>query len=179
MVALEHGTTFSYDFGMLAAYLDILRSRLRIAIVHGGDRTKQDAVIYQTFNSRPWQSHAQVAYDIRDSLQDSGFDQVFVMADDMSLPARLRDEAIHLVWLNTGGVQGYNAVSHTAAMLEMLGIPYIGHNALHAALLDNKDAFKRELNGLGIPTAPFTTWHPSQGELALGPGSRFYRSFGQ
>ena len=33
-------------------------------------------------------------------------------------------------------------MAHAPALLEMLGVPYIGHNPLAASLLDNKHVFK-------------------------------------
>jgi D-alanine-D-alanine ligase len=46
----------------------------------------------------------------------------------------------------------------------MVGIPYVGHSPLHAALLDEKDVFKRMLRSVGLPTAPFVTWRPGNAE---------------
>ena len=170
--------TFRYQFNDLLEYLKIFRTRLRIAVVYGGDRNDEDAVIFRTTNPRPWKSYQTVAREIQDALQELGFQHVAIMPDDMNLTQRLKAENIHLVWLNTGGVQGYNPVSHTAATLEMLGIPYIGHNPLDATRLDNKHLFKRELQALGIRTAPFITWHPSDGLLRTDSQSRFGRVFG-
>jgi D-alanine-D-alanine ligase len=144
-------------------YLDVFRSRLRIAVVYGGDKNRENAVIYRTLNPRPWKSYEAVARDIQSALYELGFEYVTLLPDDMTLPQRLKEEQIHLAWLNTGGVQGYDPVSHTAAMLEMLGLPYVGHNPLNASTLDNKHIFKRELQALDIPTAPFMTWHPARG----------------
>lgn len=156
---------FTYHFHSLDQYIDQLRPRLRIAVVHGGDKDRDGAVIYKTHNPRSTKTYEPVAHDIAAALRGLGFQQVWVMPDDMGLAENLRKENIHLVWLNTGGVQGYNPVCHTAALLEMLGMPYIGHNPLNGSILDNKHAFKRELQGLGIPTAPFMICHPSQGRF--------------
>lgn len=172
------GPAFRYDLVDMPRYLEILRSKLRIAVIYGGDKNRENAVIYRTYNPRPWKSYEAVARDIQQALQEVGFQYVALLPDDMTLPHRLKEENIHLAWLNTGGVQGYDPVSHTAAMLEMLGIPYIGHNPLHASTLDNKHIFKRELQALGIQTAPFITWHRVQGALDTGPGSRFQQVFG-
>ena len=79
-------------------------------------------------------------------------DHVELMADDMSLPGTLQRKGIQFAWLNTGGVQGDNPVCHAAAHLEMLGVPYVGHNPLCAALLDEKDVLKRQLQALGVLT---------------------------
>lgn len=170
-------TIFQYDLADMPDYLDVFRSRLRIAVVYGGDKNRENAVIYRTLNPRPWKSYEAVARDIQSALYELGFEYVTLLPDDMTLPQRLKDEQIHLAWLNTGGVQGYDPVSHTAAMLEMLGLPYVGHNPLNASTLDNKHIFKRELQALDIPTAPFMTWHPAQGVLTTGPGSRFRQVF--
>ena len=90
--------------------------------------------------------------------------------------SRLKDERIHLAWLNTGGVQGHSSIAHAAAMLEMLGIPYIGHDPLTAAALDNKFFFKRQLMAMGIPTAPFIVWHPGARPMPIRSADRQLRT---
>lgn len=173
----ETKNSLNYDFNLLPQYLDRLRNRLRIAVIHGGDKNKEGAVIYKTHNPRSTKTYEQVAYDIAQALQTLGFEHVFVLADDMTLPEQLKQKGIHLAWLNTGGVQGYNPVCHTPALLEMLGVPYVGHNPLNSSTLDNKNVFKRELQALGIKTAPFVTWHPSQGIFKPHLHSRFTLAF--
>jgi D-alanine-D-alanine ligase len=154
---------FFYDFNLLSQYIERLSSKLRIAVIHGGDKNREGAVIYKTHNPRSTKTYETVARDIAQALQKIGFEQIFVMADDLTLAQNLQRENIHLAWLNTGGVQGYNPVCHTPALLEMLGMPYVGHNPLNSSILDNKHAFKRELQGLGFKTAPFIVCHPAQG----------------
>jgi D-alanine-D-alanine ligase len=61
----------------------------------------------------------------------------------------------------------------------MLGMPYVGHNPLNSSTLDNKHAFKRELQSVGIKTAPFMTWHPSQGIFRPNLQERFAIAFGE
>lgn len=167
----------SYSFDRLPHWIDRLRSRLRIAVIHGGDKTREGAVIYQTHNPRSTKTYEKVAHDIAHSLRELGFEQVMVFPDDMTLPQTLKRENIHLVWLNTGGVQGYDPICHTPAMLEMLGVPYVGHNPLNSSMLDNKHAFKRELQAIGLHTAPFMTWHLSQGHFDPQQNTRFQRVF--
>ncbi len=133
----------------------LLLDRIRLAVIYGGDKTADGAVIRGGNNPRSWKSYESVARDIAATMQRLGCRNVVVLPDDMRLPQRLKDERIHLAWLNTGGVQGQNAISHAASMLEMLGIPYIGHDPLTAAALDNKFFFKRQLQAMGLPTAPF------------------------
>jgi D-alanine-D-alanine ligase len=172
---------WNYDFSLLPQYLEVLFAKLRIAVVFGGDCDRPGSVIYKTHNPRSWKSYEIVAREIARSLAEIGFKHVFVIPDDMNLPEQLKQNNIHLVWLNTGGVQGYNPVCHTPALLEMLGMPYIGHNPLNSSTLDNKHAFKRELQSVGIKTAPFMTWHPSQGIFQPKPNlhERFTIAFGE
>ncbi len=167
-----------YDFSLLPKYLELFFTKLRIAVVFGGDCNKPGSVIYKTHNPRAWKSYEVVATEIANSLKEIGFKQVFMMPDDLNLPQKLKAENIHLVWMNTGGVQGYNPVCHTPALLEMLGMPYIGHNPLNSSILDNKHAFKRELQSVGIKTAPFIIWHPSQGIFKPKLQDRFALAFG-
>ncbi|MGV2390413.1 MAG UNVERIFIED_CONTAM: hypothetical protein LVR29_25815 [Microcystis novacekii LVE1205-3] len=123
---------------------------MRIAVIHGGDSCREGAVIYKTHNPRSTKTYEQVAQDIAETLRAIGFCHVFIMADDMQLPQKLKQEKIHIAWLNTGGVQGYNPTCHTPALLEMLGIPYVGHNPLNSSILDQKHIFKRELQAQEI-----------------------------
>ncbi|MDC0832059.1 D-alanyl-alanine synthetase [Leptolyngbya valderiana BDU 20041] len=169
---------FTYSFDRFPDYLDRLRSKLRIAVIHGGDKDRDGAVIYKTHNPRSTKTYEKVAWDIAEALKNLGFEYVSVMPDDMTLPQRLKEENIHLAWLNTGGVQGYDPVCHTPAILEMLGVPYVGHDPLNSSTLDNKHVFKRELQAFGVRTAPFMTWHPSQGILNPHTNPRFLTTFG-
>ena len=162
---------------VLERQVDRLRTCLRIAVVYGGDKSTEGAVIHRTSNPRSWKSYQAVAQNIAEALKRIGFRHVFLAPDDMHLGETLHREGIHLAWLNTGGVQGYNPMSHAAAMLEMLGIPYIGHDPLTAGTLDNKHVFKRELMYLGIPTAPFLTWHLARGPFRPKVNSRFIQTF--
>ncbi len=161
----------------LEAQIEKLRERLRLAVIYGGDKSQEGAVIQQTFNPRSWKSYRAVAQDIAESLKRIGFDHVSLVADDMRVIDFLKREAIDLAWLNTGGVQGYNPMSHAAAMLEMCGVPYLGHDPLTVGTLDNKDAFKRDLIYLGFPTAPFMTWTLTRGPFRPKVNSRFIRTF--
>ena len=79
---------------------------------------------------------------------------VDLIPEDMRLGDRLRGRGIHMAWLSSGGVQGRNPMVHAASMLEMIGIPYVGHDPLIAGILDNKHVFKREMRALDLPTPP-------------------------
>jgi len=161
----------------LEKQIERLFGALRIAVIFGGAKNADGAVIRPTINTRPWKSYEPVAEDIAAALRRIGFRHVELMPEDMRLGERLRQADIHMAWLNTGGVQGYNPVSHAAATLEMLGVPYVGHDPLSAGVLDNKHIFKRDLTSFGIPTAPFITWHPARGPFRPEVSSQFIRAF--
>lgn len=163
--------------GTRPVHLELLVSqllqRMRIAVIFGGNKSADGAVIRAAGNPRSWKSYESVARDIGDALQRLGCQHVALYCDDMQLGARLRDDNIHFSWLNTGGVQGHCSVAHAASMLELLGVPYVGHDPLTAALLDNKYMFKRQLMALNIPTAPFMLWHPNTSSSNVGDDPQF------
>lgn len=162
----------------LERQIERLLPRLRIAVVFGGDKSAEGAVINCTVNPRPWKSYEKVAHDIAAALRRIGFREVATLPDDMQLGERLRRAGTHFAWLNTGGVQGFGAMSHAAAMLEMFGVPYLGHDPITTSILDTKHLFKRELALLGLPTAPFMAWHPARGPLEPQHNPRFRQAFG-
>ena len=92
-----------------------LMTRMRIAVIFGSNKTTPGSVLYQTCNTRSWKSYEAVAQDIALSLERIGFRHVQLMPDDMQLGDRLRREQIHMAWLNTGGVQGYNSAAHASS----------------------------------------------------------------
>lgn len=154
-----------------------LLSQMRVAVIYGGDKSVDGSVLYSSRNPRSWKSYKSVAEDIANSLQRLGCENVMLVPDDMHLCDRLRDNGIHFAWLNTSGVQGYCAVSHAPAILEMLGVPYIGHEPLTAGILDSKHIFKRQLIAAGLPTGRFITWHGAQGPLKPFENLRFLKEF--
>lgn len=148
----------------LQALLERGRSHLRIAVVHGGDSAQTGAVLARARNPRPWKSYSRVAESIAETLNAAGFSVPLVCADDLHLIERLRRADINFVWLNTAGMQGRAAMLHAAALMEMTGLGYLGHDPLNAGLLDHKHALKHVLRSLGIATSPFILWHPDLAE---------------
>jgi D-alanine-D-alanine ligase len=165
------------DLTVLQEQIERLKSHLRLAVIFSGDKAAPGSVLYKSTSTRPWKSYEPVAQDIATSLRMIGFRHVQLMPEDMNLPDRLRREGIHLAWLNSGGVQGYNPTSHASAAFEMLGIPYVGHHPLAATMLDNKHVFKHEAMSAGMPTAPFCTWNMTRGPFRPEINSRFRRAF--
>lgn len=164
---------------VLESQVQRLLERMNIAVVYGGDSGGAGAVINRTMSTRSWKSYKSVAEDIAASLQRLGARNIQLMSDDMTLGENMRRANIHMAWLNTGGVQDFSPMSHAAAMLEMFGIPYVGHDPLTSGMLDNKLAFKRELKALGVATAPFLAWHPSRGPLNPDASREFATVFGR
>ena len=162
----------------LQEQVERLLQRMRIAVVYGGDKAAEGAVINQTINTRSWKSYQAVAEDIAESLRRLGAGHVALIAEDMGLARKLSEHGIDMVWLNTGGVQGFNPMSHASALLEMVGLPYVGHDPLTASTLDNKHSFKRDLLALGLPTPIFMSWHPGRSSVRAHETRRFRSIFG-
>jgi D-alanine-D-alanine ligase len=147
----------------LEVQIERMFRRLRLAVVYGGNKAVEGAVIEPTTNPRSWKSYEAVARDIAASMQRAGCKNVALMPDDMRLGDNLKAQDIHLAWLNTGGVQGHCSVAHAPAMMELFGIPYIGHDPMMAGILDSKHVFKRQLRSAGLPTACFAIVLPEFG----------------
>jgi len=156
---------------------ETLLDKGRLAIIYAGDSRDENAVIRPGNNVRPWKSYKAVAQDIAATLNRLGARHVAVLPEDMNLAAALKAQRIDYAWLNTGGLQGLGSAGHAAAVLEMLGLPYVGHDPLTAATLDDKNYFKRHMLALGIPTAPFCTWHPDEGPFLPEWSDAFNRAF--
>ena len=137
------------------------RDVLKIAVVYAGDKNDHNAVIERQLNSRDWKSYRMVAEDIADALEEEGFSDVVVLPEDRHLGDVISRSNIDLVWLNSGGVQGINPMAHASALLEMLGVPYIGHNPLAVSVLDNKHVFKSMCVAASLPTARSVVIAPS------------------
>lgn len=152
--------------------------RLRLAVVYGGDKRVEGAVIEPTTNPRSWKSYEAVARDIAASMLRQGCKTVSLIPDDMRLGEAMREQDIHLAWLNTGGVQGHCSVAHAPAMMELFGIPYIGHDPMMAGILDSKHVFKRQLRSAGLPTAAFAIVLPESDRFEPETDPVFLRAFG-
>lgn len=134
-----------------------IRSSLRIAVVHGGEKNRPDNFIYENLSPRSTKTYQPVACDIAVALKESGFAHVDVVPENIELFSTLKSLGTDLVITNSGGLQGFDPMCHLPSMLEMLGVPYVGHSPMTAGVLDNKHLFKHEIHAAGIPTAPFVT----------------------
>lgn len=137
--------------------LQWIRRSLKIAVVHGGEKTQSNNYIYENLSPRSTKTYQGVAQDIATALKEKGFEHVAVLPENIFLPEKLKSLAIDLVITNSGGLQGFDSMCHLPSMLEMLGVPYVGHSPMTAGILDNKHLFKHEIHAAGIATAPFIT----------------------
>ena len=169
--------TFQYTFEKLPQIIDSIRTKLNIAVIYGGSKQEDGAVIHVANNTRPWKSYETVANDICHALTSLGFKNTITLKENINLISELKRNNIHLAWLNTGGVQGYNPIAHAPSIMEMAGVPYIGHNPLLSTILDNKHCFKRELISYGIPTPRYMVWDMTRGELRPDINFRFRTNF--
>jgi len=152
--------TVPYDLTLMKDILKILYKELNLAVIYGGNSQKDNAVLYRTYNPRHWKSYKKVSQDIKNVLEEIGFENVFLMSDDMALLDHLKEKRIHMAWLNTAGVQGQNSIAHAPTFLEQLGISYIGHNPLNYSIMDHKVTFKWILKSFGFRTPDFFVWGP-------------------
>src|SRR6476646_1880848 len=106
----EHHEASHGETARLQDQMERLMPHLRVAVIFGGDKAAPGSVLYKTPNTRSWKSYEAVAQDIAESLVRIGFRNVQLLPEDMHLGDRLRRDGIHLAWLNSGGVQGYNSV---------------------------------------------------------------------
>ena len=56
-------------------------------------------------------------------------------------------------------------MSHASSILEMLGIPYVGHSPLATNILDSKHIFKHMCNSLDVKTSEFAIWNEKESTL--------------
>lgn len=162
-----------------------MRARTRIAVVFSSNSAEAGVVVHRTIQLRSWSSYRDGAEQIADALRSLGFLSVEVVGEGPELYRALLDRRYDLVWLNCGGIQGRGSMGHTASVCESLGVPFVGHSPLQAALMDDKVLMKQWLRGVGLPTAPFivrfggraTTLSSNDGDFAQEFGRGFRGPF--
>ncbi|MCG8476917.1 MAG: hypothetical protein MI784_15735 [Cytophagales bacterium] len=150
----------------LTASQEKLRKNLSIAVIHGGDKNDEGSCFYQTYNPRATKTYEPVARQIAEALKECGYHNVVTLPENAQLVEQLQKQNVDIVFCNSGGLQGYNPMSHLPALMEMVGLPYVGHNPVNATLLDNKHLFKQALVDLDIPTPRFLVCHSCQNSFA-------------
>ncbi|MFW9889330.1 MAG: D-alanine--D-alanine ligase, partial [Candidatus Thorarchaeota archaeon] len=102
-------------------------------------------------NTRLGESEFEVEYDpphtielIKRGIEEAGHEYVFVEASENVIET-LKEVKPDLVLNRSEGLRGESRESHIPAILEMLGIPYIGANILSTAVCLNKAWTKKIL----------------------------------
>jgi D-alanine-D-alanine ligase len=112
-------------------------------------------------NSRQDESEFQVEYEpartielIKHGIEATGHEYVFIEANETFVEnlLRLRPD---LVFNRAEGIRGESRESHVPAMLEMLGIPYVGPNVLTTAIALDKTWTKKAVAYHGVKTPAF------------------------
>jgi len=112
-------------------------------------------------NTRRAESEFEVEYDpphtvelIKHGILATGHEYLFIEADE-NLVENLKALKPDLVFNRAEGLRGDSRESHVPAILEMLGIPYVGSNVLTTAIGLNKAWAKKVLLYHGISTPKF------------------------
>lgn len=112
-------------------------------------------------NTRKDESEFEVEYDpphtiemIKHGIEAAGHEYIFIEGNDDVLD-NLRKIRPDLVLNRSEGLKGESRESHVPAIMEMLGVPYIGANVLTTAVCLNKGWTKKVLSYHGILTPQF------------------------
>jgi D-alanine-D-alanine ligase len=112
------------------------------------------AVLRRTVNTREWEGYRDNARDIASAIDALGH-QAVRLADGRTIVDALSDEAPDLAWICSGGIQGRDPATHLPALLEMLGLEYVGSRPLAAGLADTKARAKAVVRAAGTRTPEF------------------------
>ncbi len=114
-------------------------------------------------NTRNEASEFQIEYDpphtielIKHAIAHAGYEYEFIEADE-NVIEKLNKVKPDLVFNRAEGIRGESRESHIPAILEMLGIPYVGSNVLTTAIGLNKTWAKKCLAYHKILTPRFIT----------------------
>lgn len=91
---------------------------------------------------------------LTDAISQAGHEVMKVEANEFAWPI-LRNGRLDIVFNMAEGLGGESRESHFPAILEMLGIPYVGSGILSLALSLDKPMAKRVFRAEGIPTPAF------------------------
>lgn len=113
-------------------------------------------------NTRTDETENQVEYDpphtinlVKNAIESTNNEFIFIEANEDFLE-KLKKVKPDMVLNRAEGIRGNSRESHIPAMLEMLGIPYVGSDVLTTALCLNKEWTKKIVTHHGIQTPRFT-----------------------
>ncbi|MBN2657386.1 MAG: hypothetical protein JXR86_10020 [Spirochaetales bacterium] len=113
-------------------------------------------------NTRKEEDEFQVEFDpphtieqIKKAIENMGHEYSFIEADE-NVMDRLRKEWPDLVFNRAEGIRGESRESHIPAILEMLGIPYVGSGPGTLAVCLNKAWTKHFLRGSEVSTPAYS-----------------------
>ena len=121
---------------------------MKIAVIHTGAKS---SVLRQTWGTREWEAYRDNATDITSALGALGHNAMR-LTDGRTLVDSLSKVRPDVSWICSGGIQGHDPATHLPALLEMLGLDYVGSTPLPAGLADNKARAKALLRDAGVPT---------------------------
>ena len=179
MLSASHSHYIPDPLPLLEPYVDVLRDKCSLGIVYAGDPEESSNIAFRTENIRDWKSYKSVAEQIANALVASGFREVELLKEGADLRKSVSRRTHQLYFLNSAGVQGRCPMAHAASYLESMGMPYIGHQPLISALLDDKVIFKQWLKGIGLPTAPYAVRGGTSGYRFLPSDGDVVKAFGQ
>lgn len=134
---------------------------MKIAVINTGGH---DQVLRRTVNTREWEAYKENSRDICEALCALGH-EVINFSDGKDVINHLEQNQVNAAWICSGGIQGRNSISHLPAILEMLGICYVGPPPLAAAMADHKPAAKKIVAFSDVLTPAFQIFHTPSDEL--------------
>lgn len=135
---------------------------MRVALIYNDNRINPDDVI-NVFGMPTKEHYNPKAIELVARAIEKGGHTVKVIEGDINLADELREfmpKVIHgenpgMVFNMAYGIQGQNRYTHVPAMMEMLGIPYIGSGPAGHAIVQDKVMTKIVLQRNNIPTPGF------------------------
>ncbi len=132
---------------------------MRVAVIHNRDR----AGVINVFGPQNREKYNPKTVERVAAALERGGHTVRVIDGNMHVVDQLRDfmprvvsgERAGMVFNMAYGIQGVSRYTHLPAMLEMLGVPYVGSNPTAHGLALDKVIAKIVFNNAGLPTAPF------------------------
>jgi len=135
---------------------------MKIAVINTGGH---DQVLRRTVNTREWEAYKENSRDICEALCALGH-EVINFSDGKDVINHLEQNQVNAAWICSGGIQGRNSISHLPAILEMLGICYVGPPPLAAGMADHKPAAKKIVAFSDVLTPAFQVFHTPSDELS-------------